>query len=47
MSASVKILFRKDKINKKGEIPLYLRIIKFRCTKLISLGIAVPEKYFN
>ncbi len=47
MSASVKLLFRKDKINKKGEIPLYLRIIKFRSSKLISLGIAVPEKYWD
>lgn len=47
MSASIKILFRKDKINKKGEVPLYLRIIKFRNSKLISLGIAIPEKYWD
>ena len=47
MSASIKILFRKDKINKKGEVPLYLRIIKFRNSKLISLGIAIPEKHWD
>ena len=47
MSASVKILFRKDKINKNGEVPLYIRIIKFRTSKLISLGVAVPEKYWD
>lgn len=47
MPASVKILFRKDKINKNGEVPLYIRIIKFRSSKLISLGVAVPEKYWD
>ena len=47
MSTSVKILFRKDKINKKGEIPIYLRIIKFRTSKQIALGISIPEKYWD
>ncbi|MEO8762564.1 MAG: site-specific integrase [Bacteroidia bacterium] len=47
MAASVKILFRKDKINQNGEIPLYLRIIKNRNSQQISLGIAVPEKYWD
>lgn len=47
MAASVKILFRKDKINKDGEVPIYLRVIKDRNSKQISLGIAVPEKYWD
>ncbi len=47
MAASVKILFRKDKINKEGEVPIYLRVIKDRNSKQISLGIAIPEKYWD
>lgn len=47
MAASVKILIRKDKINKDGEVPIYLRVIKDRNSKQISLGIAVPEKYWD
>lgn len=47
MAASVKILFRKDKINKDGEAPIYLRVIKDRNSKQISLGIAIPEKYWD
>jgi integrase/recombinase XerD len=37
--ASIKVTFRKDKIDKSGEAPLYLRIIKDRKTKFISLSL--------
>lgn len=47
MATSVKIVFRKDKKNTKGEVPLYLRIIKGRKPKYIALGILVPEKYWD
>lgn len=43
MATSVKIVFRKEKINNKGEAPLYLRIIKNRQPKYISLGITVHK----
>lgn len=43
MATSVKIVFRKEKINNKGEAPLYLRIIKNRQSKYISLGIIVHK----
>ncbi len=46
--ASVKIILRKDKINKNtGLAPLYIRIIKDRKSKFISLGIKVEPKYWN
>jgi hypothetical protein len=37
------IIFRKDKINKNNEIPLYIHIIKNRKTKLVSQGISLTE----
>lgn len=37
--ASVKIILRKDKIDKTGDAPLYLRVIKDRRTKFISLSL--------
>ena len=46
--ASVKIILREDKINKRtGLSPIYLRIIKNRKIKFISLGIKVESKYWN
>ena len=46
--ATVKVIQRKDKINTKtGLAPLYLRIIKDRKSKFISLGIKVEPKYWN
>lgn len=46
--ATVKVIQRKDKINlKTGLAPLYLRIIKDRKSKFISLGIKVEPKYWN
>lgn len=37
LMASIKLILRVDKIGKDGEAPLYIRIIKDRKTKLISL----------
>lgn len=37
--ASIKLILRDDKIGKTGDAPLYLRIIKDRKTKFISLGV--------
>src|SRR6266853_175197 len=43
---SVKIIFRTDKSNSSNEHPLYLRIIKDRRPKYISLGIFLkPEMW--
>lgn len=39
--ATVTLLFRDSKVNEKGEKPLYIRIIKGRKAKFISLGIKV------
>jgi len=45
---SVKIILRTDKTNSKnGLAPLYIRIIKDRKTKFISMGIKVDPKYWN
>lgn len=41
--ASVTIVFRKDKLNKKGEAPIHFRIIKDRKISYISSGIMLPE----
>jgi integrase len=37
--ASVKLIFKEAKIDNVGEIPLYIRIIKDRKTKFISIGV--------
>jgi integrase len=44
---TVKILFRTDKKNSKNEGPLYLRIIKNRKSKYISLGIILHEDQWD
>ena len=36
--ASIKILLREDKLDQSGEAPLFLRIIKDRKTKFMTLG---------
>ena len=41
--ASVSIVYRKDKINKKGLAPIHFRIIKDRKVSNISSGILIPE----
>jgi integrase/recombinase XerD len=45
--SSIKIILKKDKVNKKGEAPLYLRIIKDRKAKFVSLGIKINPKDWN
>jgi len=45
--ASVKVVQNLKKINKKKEAPLYLRIIKNRRPKYISLGIYLVENNWN
>jgi|TARA_B110000908_G_C10268035_1_gene466815 integrase/recombinase XerD len=37
--SSIKLILKKDKIDKSGEAPLYLRLIKDRKTKFISLSL--------
>lgn len=37
--SSIKIILRKSKLDKSGEAPLYLRVIKDRKTKFISLSL--------
>src|SRR5437868_3812804 len=45
--ASVTIVFRKDKLNKKGEAPIHFRIIKNRKPSYISSGVMLSEKYWD
>ena len=46
--SSIKLILRKDKVNKKtGETPIYLRIIKDRRAKFLSLGVKLIPKYWN
>ncbi len=44
---SVAIVFRKDKMNKKGEAPIHFRIIKDRKVRYISSGIMLPEDHWD
>ena len=39
--ASVALILKANKVDEKGEMPLYIRIIKNRTTKFISIGIKV------
>ena len=44
--ASVKLVFKKDKARKNGEVPLYLRIIKDRKSRYVALGVKVhPDNW--
>jgi hypothetical protein len=46
--ASVKVFPRLDKINKVGKAPIYLRIIKNRRSKYISLDVHIfPTEWNN
>ncbi len=45
--ATTKIILKTEKANKKGEAPLYLRIIKDRKAKFISLGQTIDPKFWN
>ena len=45
--ASIKLILRTDKIGKTGEAPLYLRLIKDRKTKFITLGVSLKESEWD
>ena len=45
--ATVKVLLRMNKLNEKGVAPLYLRLIKDRKAKFISLGIYIKPSEWN
>lgn len=45
--ASVTIVYRKDKLNKKGEAPIHFRIIKDRKISYLSTGYMVHEDYWD
>ncbi len=45
--SSVSIVFRKDKLNKKGQAPIHFRIIKDRKISYISSGIMLPEENWD
>jgi integrase/recombinase XerD len=44
---SVAIIFRKDKLNKRHEAPIHLRIIKDRKISYISTGTMLNEKFWD
>src|SRR5271157_481049 len=45
--ATIKVLLRTSKLNEKGLAPLYLRLIKDRKAKFISLGIYIKPSEWN
>jgi site-specific recombinase XerD len=45
--ATVAIVFRKDKVNKKGQSPIHFRIIKNRRPVYIASGIAVSKEHWD
>lgn len=45
--ATIKVLLKENKADINGEMPLYLRIIKDRKAKFISLGFKIKEKDWN
>ena len=44
---SISIIYRKDKVNKKGESPIHFRIIKDRKISYISSGIKLTEEFWD
>lgn len=45
--SSISIVFRKDKLNKKGQAPIHFRIIKDRKISYISSGIMLPQENWD
>lgn len=45
--ASISIVFRKDKLNKRGEGPIHFRIIKDRKIRYLSSGHLLPEDHWD
>src|SRR5437588_7433797 len=47
MAATYQFILRTDKINKKGETPIYLRIIKQRKTTNLATGVRIEARYWD
>lgn len=47
MASSIQLVLRKDKLNKKGTLPLYFRIIKNRKSTNIATGIRIEERFWD
>lgn len=47
MAASVELVLRRDKINKRAECPIYIRITKNRKIQYIATGHKLDEKYWD
>lgn len=45
--ASIKLIFKENKIDSNGEIPLYIRIIKDRKTRFISIGVKLKPELWD
>ncbi|HAT66720.1 MAG TPA: recombinase, partial [Flavobacteriaceae bacterium] len=45
--SSIKLVLRENKIDKAGEAPLYLRVIKNRKTKFISLSLKLKPNEWD
>ena len=45
--STIKVIFNEGKINKKGEVPIWLRITKDRKPKYIALGVKVLKSQWN
>lgn len=45
--ATISIVYRKDKLNKKGEAPVHFRIIKDRKVSYIASSIMLPEDHWD
>ena len=44
---TLKLILREDRVNKSGEAPLYIRMIKNRKIKYFSLNFRLPPKFWN
>lgn len=47
MSTTAKIVLKKNKKNKDGDIPIYIRITKDRLSRFYATGIAVKERFWD
>ncbi len=47
MASYIQLALRKDKLNKKGTLPLYFRIIKNRKSTTIATGIRIEERFWD
>lgn len=47
MATTINFILRTDRVNPRGEAPIYIRITHNRKSSYLKLGIAVQEKYWN